>query len=55
MLTSVWLSTKVTSAQKLEMDMAMVFPLKPSEGFPIIPTLPHRAEITQSAGVTVEG
>lgn len=39
-LTRVWLSTKVTSAQKLEMDMAMVFPLKPSEGFPIIPTLP---------------
>lgn len=39
-LTRVWLSTKVTSAQKLEMDMAIVFPLKPSEGFPITPTLP---------------
>lgn len=44
--TRVWLSTKVTSAQKFEMDIAMVFPLKPSEGFPIIPTL--RGVITQS-------
>ncbi len=38
-VTKVWLSTRVTSAQKLEMDIAMVFPLKPSEGFPINPTL----------------
>lgn len=38
-VTKVWLSTKVTSAQKLEIVMAMVFPLKPSEGFPINPTL----------------
>lgn len=38
-VTKVWLSTSVTSAQKLEMDIAMVFPLKPSEGFPINPTL----------------
>lgn len=38
-VTKVWLSIKVTSAQKLEMVIAMVFPLNPSEGFPINPTL----------------
>lgn len=38
-VTRVWLSTRVTSAQKLEMDIAMVFPLNPSEGLPINPTL----------------
>lgn len=38
-VTKVWLSTRVTSAQKLEMDMATVFPLNPSEGFPMSPTL----------------
>lgn len=34
-----WLSISVTSAQKLEIVIAMVLPLKPSEGFPINPTL----------------
>lgn len=37
--TKVRLSTRVTSAQKLEMDRATVFPLNPSEGFPMSPTL----------------
>ena len=38
-LTKFSLSTTVTSAQKLAMDMEIVLPLKPSEGFPIKPTL----------------
>ena len=38
-LTRVWLCVSVTSAQKLQIVMAMVLPLKPSEGFPISPTL----------------
>lgn len=45
-VTKVGLSTRVTSAQKLETLMAMVFPLNPSEGFPISPTLRGNTRLT---------
>ena len=38
-LTSFSLSTIVTSAQKFAIDIAIVLPKNPSDGFPISPTL----------------
>lgn len=49
-VTRVALSTRVTSAQKLEMLKAMVFPWNPSEGFPINPTLRGNTRPLTSSG-----